>query len=97
MRTFNKKIIILLISLVSITFLTGCTNWKKKYNALNVEHQNTLGLLAHEKAKKRQKRINSPTGFHKAGRQLKNYKDGLQETNRLRSCRTCCFQCNSRR
>ena len=54
MRTFNKKIIILLISLVSITFLTGCTNWKKKYNALNVEHQNTLGLLPHEKAKKNQ-------------------------------------------
>ena len=54
MPTFNKKIIILLISLVSITFLTGCTNWKKKYNALNVEHQNTLGLLAHEKAKKSQ-------------------------------------------
>lgn len=54
MPTFNKKIIILLISLVSITFLTGCTNWKKKYNALNVEHQNTLGLLAHEKAKKNQ-------------------------------------------
>ena len=54
MPTFNKKIIILLISLVSITFLTGCTNWKKKYNALIVEHQNTLGLLAHEKAKKNQ-------------------------------------------
>ena len=51
-QTPNRKIIVLLVSLVSITLLPGCADWKKKYDALNVEHQNTLGLLAHEKAKK---------------------------------------------
>ena len=34
--------------------LFGCTNWKKKYTALNVMHQNTLGLLDCEKAKNNQ-------------------------------------------
>ena len=54
MRTPSKKIIILSILLVSIAFLSGCTNWKKKYNALNVEYQNTLGLLAYEKTQNKQ-------------------------------------------
>ena len=53
MRTANKKII-LLIGLVSISLFSGCTNWKKKYEALNVEHQNTLGLLECERAEKGQ-------------------------------------------
>jgi len=46
MRTANKKTFILLICLASITFLSGCTNWKKKYNALNVQYQNCEGRLA---------------------------------------------------
>ena len=54
MRTANKKIIILLICFILISLLSGCTNWKKKYEALNVEHQNTLGLLDCERAKKGQ-------------------------------------------
>ena len=45
----------MLISIVSILLLPGCqTNWKKKYEALNVEHQNTLGLLERERAEKGQ-------------------------------------------
>jgi len=54
MPIFNKKISTLLISFILITLLSGCTDWKKKYDILNVEHQNTLGLLAHEKAKNNQ-------------------------------------------
>ncbi len=54
MRAANKKTIILLICFVSTTFLPGCTNWKKKYEALNVEHQNALGLLERERAEKGQ-------------------------------------------
>jgi len=54
MRAANKKTLILLIGLVSILLLAGCTDWKKKYDALDVEHQNTLGLLAHEKTKESQ-------------------------------------------
>ena len=45
---------LVLISLVSISLLPGCTNWKKKYEALNVEHQNALGLLERERAEKGQ-------------------------------------------
>ncbi len=53
MRTVNKKTIILLIGLVStFLFLPACTNWEKKYEALNVEHQNTLGLLERERAER---------------------------------------------
>ena len=53
MRAANKKII-LLIGLVSISLLSGCTDWQKKYEALNVEHQNLTGLLEHERAEKGQ-------------------------------------------
>jgi chemotaxis protein MotB len=34
--------------------LSGCTNWKKKYEYLNVEHQNLKGLLERERAEKGQ-------------------------------------------
>ena len=54
MQATNKKVIIMLIGLVLISQLCGCTNWKKKYEALNVEHQNTLGLLERERAEKGQ-------------------------------------------
>ncbi len=52
MLTANKKII-LLISIVSISLSSGCggfpTNWKRKYEALNVEHQNLRGLFERER------------------------------------------------
>jgi len=32
------------VVLMVATVMTGCTNWKKKYNALEVEHQNLKGL-----------------------------------------------------
>lgn len=54
MRTVNKKAIMLLICLVSTTFFSGCTNWKKKYQALNVEHQNLKGLFERERSEKGQ-------------------------------------------
>jgi chemotaxis protein MotB len=34
--------------------LPGCTNWKKKYEHLNVEHQNLKGLLERERVEKGQ-------------------------------------------
>ncbi|MFQ6036962.1 MAG: OmpA family protein [Sedimentisphaerales bacterium] len=43
MRTINKKSIALLICLVSAAFLCGCTDWQKKYEYLNVEHENLKG------------------------------------------------------
>lgn len=38
------KILVLLAVVMLVSTLTGCTNWKKKYNALDVEHQNLKGL-----------------------------------------------------
>ena len=43
MRTINTKTIGLVTCLVSITFLYGCTDWQKKYEYLNVEHENLKG------------------------------------------------------
>jgi chemotaxis protein MotB len=55
MRTVNnKKAIILLICLASSIFFSSCTNWEKKYKALNVEHENLKGLLERERAEKGQ-------------------------------------------
>lgn len=53
MQTIDKKVI-LLLALISISFLSGCANWKKKYEFLNVEHQNLKGLLERERAEKGQ-------------------------------------------
>ncbi len=38
------KMLVLCVVTVAMLSLTGCTNWKKKYGALDVEHQNIKGL-----------------------------------------------------
>lgn len=53
MQSISKTFV--MSAVVSIIFLaSGCTDWKKKYENLNVEHQNTVGLLEREKAEKGQ-------------------------------------------
>lgn len=54
MRIANKKAIAVLGCFVLFSLSSGCTNWKKKYKALNVEHQNLKGLLERERAEKGQ-------------------------------------------
>jgi len=54
MRITNKKTIALLTCLVVFTLLPGCTNWEKRYKALNVEHENIKGLLERERGEKGQ-------------------------------------------
>ena len=54
MQVSSRKITIFIICLTSVMLLSGCTNWKKKYGALNVEHQNLKGLLERERAEKSQ-------------------------------------------
>ena len=54
MRTVNKKTLTLIAALISVCFFVGCTNWEKKYKALNVEHENLKGLLDREKSEKGQ-------------------------------------------
>lgn len=54
MRAAHHKTIALLTSLVSLSLLSGCTNWEKKYQALLVEHENLKGQLEYERGEKGQ-------------------------------------------
>ena len=44
MRNSVRRISMVCAMLMVATVLTGCTNWKKKYSSLEVEHQNLKGL-----------------------------------------------------
>lgn len=46
----GKKITLAMVGLIGLLLLGGCTDWKKKYEALNVEHQNLQGLLERERS-----------------------------------------------
>lgn len=40
----KTKMMYLLLAVAAVPMLSGCGNWEKKYNGLNVEHQNLQGL-----------------------------------------------------
>jgi flagellar motor protein MotB len=40
----TKKVAVILTGLAVMVLVSGCTDWKKKYEALNVEHENLKGL-----------------------------------------------------
>jgi len=42
----------ILIGLISLMFLPGCTNWEEKYQNLQVEHENLKGLYEREQAER---------------------------------------------
>lgn len=44
MKHTVKKMVVVCSVMIVMSMLTGCTNWKKKYNSLDVEHQNLKGL-----------------------------------------------------
>ena len=44
MKNSVKNVMFVLAGAIVIGFLSGCTNWKKKYTGLDVEHQNLKGL-----------------------------------------------------
>jgi len=44
MFALRKKVLLLAVVIVSYSLISGCTDFKKKYNSLNVEHQNLKGL-----------------------------------------------------
>ena len=54
MQQSKIKTLIAIMCILSITLFSGCTNWKKKYQALNVEHQNLKGLFEREQSVKGQ-------------------------------------------
>jgi len=43
MQLVKAKVVISLICVVALSLLSGCTDYKKKYDYLNVEHQNLKG------------------------------------------------------
>jgi chemotaxis protein MotB len=49
MKSVKKGMIGLLAAMMAVTILSGCTNWKKKYETLNVEYQNAIGQLQRER------------------------------------------------
>jgi len=54
MRTVNKRTITLLLCIVSIALSSGCTDWKTRYEYLNVEHQNLKGRFERMQAERNQ-------------------------------------------
>ena len=54
MKVIQLKTVVLVGMGAILLFQSGCTDWKKKYEALNVEHQNLKGLLERERAEKGQ-------------------------------------------
>lgn len=54
MRSISIKSVVILACLASLLLLPGCTNWKKRYQALEVEHANLKGQLERETALKGQ-------------------------------------------
>lgn len=54
MQAAREKIIALLICVVFIALLPGCTNWKKEYDALLVQHENLKGRFDLERSEKNQ-------------------------------------------
>lgn len=43
MQLVNKKVLIPLMCMVSVSLMSGCTDYKKRYDYLNVEHENLKG------------------------------------------------------
>lgn len=43
MKNVIKRTMFVILALVLVSVLTGCTDWKKKYDGLEVEHQNLMG------------------------------------------------------
>lgn len=43
MRISSKNVVVLLVGIMMVTVLSGCTNWHQKYDDLDVEYQNLDG------------------------------------------------------
>lgn len=54
MRAVKKTTIVLMSCIVSVSLLAGCTDWKKKYNYLNVENENLKGRLENLQSEREQ-------------------------------------------
>jgi len=52
MQVINTKLIVPLVGIVLVSLLSGCTDYKKKYDYLNVEHQNLKGRFENVQTEK---------------------------------------------
>lgn len=50
----SRKIVVPLVCLVTVALMSGCTDYKKKYDYLNVEHQNLKGRFENLQAERQQ-------------------------------------------
>lgn len=54
MQRISRKLVVPLICLVSVSLMSGCTDYKKKYDYLNVEHQNLKGRFENLQSERQQ-------------------------------------------
>ena len=54
MQRINTKLLVSLVCLVSLSLISGCTDYKKKYDDLNVVHQNLRGRYETLQAERQQ-------------------------------------------
>lgn len=54
MQLVSRKLVAPLVCLVSISLMSGCTDYKKKYDYLNVEHQNLKGRFENLQTERQQ-------------------------------------------
>lgn len=45
MHALNKKQVVMIVLMLAVCLLSGCTNWRQRYEYLNVEHENLKGRL----------------------------------------------------
>jgi len=52
MQVVSRRVIVPLVGIVLVSLLSGCTDYKKKYDYLNVEHQNLKGRFENVQTEK---------------------------------------------
>ncbi len=45
MHALNKKQVVMIVLMLGVSLFSGCTNWRQRYEYLNVEHENLKGRL----------------------------------------------------
>jgi chemotaxis protein MotB len=54
MQLVNRKLVVPVVGLICLSLLSGCTDYKKRYDYLNVEHQNLKGRFENLQSERQQ-------------------------------------------
>ena len=59
MRSMSKRHTAMILALIALSVVSGCTNWRAKYEDLNVDHSNLEGrhLRAQDQQRKLSERV----------------------------------------